>query len=54
MPLSKAGWRNYSLFLREDGLLAGYLEAAQRAMAVTEVNVRRPAADAEVTVGCLR
>jgi len=24
--LSAAGWRNYSLFLREDGLLVGYLE----------------------------
>jgi L-rhamnose mutarotase len=25
--LSRAGWRNYSLFLRDDGLLVGYLEA---------------------------
>ena len=24
--LSAAGWRNYSLFLRQDGLLVGYLE----------------------------
>lgn len=24
--LRKAGWRNYSLFLRDDGLLVGYLE----------------------------
>ena len=24
--LSGAGWRNYSLFLRDDGLLVGYLE----------------------------
>jgi L-rhamnose mutarotase len=43
--LSDAGWRNYSLFLREDGLLIGYVEtddfeAAQRAMAATEVNER--------------
>jgi L-rhamnose mutarotase len=43
--LRAAGWRNYSLFLREDGLLVGYLEtddfeAAQRAMAETEVNDR--------------
>ena len=35
--LSATGWRNYSLFLRDDGLLVGYLEtddfaAAQRAM----------------------
>ena len=43
--LRAAGWRNYSLFLRADGLLIGYLEAddfeaAQRAMADTEVNTR--------------
>ena len=44
--LSAAGWHNYSHFLRGDGLLFGYfetpesLEAAQAAMAVTEVNER--------------
>jgi L-rhamnose mutarotase len=43
--LRDAGWRNYSLFLREDGLLVGYVEAddlasAQAAMAATEVNAR--------------
>ena len=44
--LSEAGWRNYSLFVRpEDGLVVGYLEtddfdAAQSAMAATEVNAR--------------
>ncbi|MBV2364706.1 L-rhamnose mutarotase [Streptomonospora nanhaiensis] len=43
--LSGAGWRNYSLFAREDGLLVGYLEtedfaAAQEAMARTGVNAR--------------
>ncbi|ROQ68878.1 L-rhamnose mutarotase [Streptomyces sp. 840.1] len=43
--LSEAGWHNYSLFLREDGLLVGYLEtedfgAAREAMAATEVNGR--------------
>jgi L-rhamnose mutarotase len=43
--LREAGWRNYSLFLGDDGLLVGYLEsddfaAAQRAMAETEVNDR--------------
>jgi len=26
--LRRQGWHNYSLFLREDGLLFGYLEAA--------------------------
>lgn len=43
--LSATGWHNYSLFLREDGLLVGYLEtedfaAAQAAMARTDVNAR--------------
>ncbi|WP_181795341.1 L-rhamnose mutarotase [Streptomyces sp. WELS2] len=43
--LKTAGWRNYSLFLRGDGLLVGYLEtedfaAAQAGMAATEVNSR--------------
>ena len=44
--LKKAGWRNYSLFLREDGLLLGYFETpdslaeAQSRMAETEVNTR--------------
>lgn len=43
--LADAGWRNYSLFLRPDGLLVGYLEcddfdAARAAMAGTEVNAR--------------
>lgn len=41
--LRDAGWRNYSIFARDDGLLVGYVEAddlaaAQRAMAATEVN----------------
>jgi L-rhamnose mutarotase len=43
--LRDSGWRNYSLFARDDGLLVGYVEAddldaAQRAMAATEVNAR--------------
>ena len=43
--LSATGWHNYSLFLREDGLLIGYLETddfdeARRRMAETEVNRR--------------
>ncbi|MEU4514343.1 L-rhamnose mutarotase [Nonomuraea wenchangensis] len=43
--LSRTGWHNYSLFLRDDGLLVGYLEtddfeAARKAMAETEVNAR--------------
>lgn len=44
--LRQAGWRNYSLFMREDGLLFGYFETpnslaeAQAAMAKTAVNTR--------------
>ncbi|GAA2926949.1 L-rhamnose mutarotase [Streptomyces enissocaesilis] len=43
--LSATGWHNYSLFLREDGLLVGYLETedfaeARAAMAATDVNAR--------------
>jgi L-rhamnose mutarotase len=43
--LREAGWRNYSLFLRDDGVLVGYLEcddfaACQTAMQKTEVNSR--------------
>jgi L-rhamnose mutarotase len=43
--LKDTGWNNYSLFLREDGLLIGYLEtrdlvAAQAGMGATEVNAR--------------
>jgi L-rhamnose mutarotase len=43
--LAATGWHNYSLFLRADGLLIGYVEsedlaAAQRAMAATDVNAR--------------
>ena len=43
--LRQTGWRNYSLFLREDGLLFGYLEtedfaAALASMAATDVNRR--------------
>ena len=50
--LREAGWGNYSLFLREDGLLVGYVEtedfeAAQRAMAATDVNARWQAEMAE-------
>ena len=43
--LADNGWHNYSLFLREDGLLIGYLETpslqdALAGMARTEVNAR--------------
>jgi L-rhamnose mutarotase len=51
--LRDAGWRNYSLFLREDGLLIGYAEAddlglAQQSVARTEVNARWQATMAEL------
>jgi L-rhamnose mutarotase len=44
--LRRTGWHNYSLFLRDDGLLFGYfetpdsLQAAQAGMAREEVNAR--------------
>ncbi len=43
--LAETGWQNYSLFLRDDGMLIGYfetesLEAALAGMAATEVNAR--------------
>jgi L-rhamnose mutarotase len=44
--LRKAGWHNYSLFMRSDGLVFGYFETeesfavAQAKMAATEVNAR--------------
>ena len=44
--LRETGWTNYSLFLREDGLLVGYFEAAESverslaAMEERDVNAR--------------
>ena len=44
--LRETGWHNYSLFVREDGLLFGYfetpdsLQAAQAGMLAKEVNTR--------------
>jgi L-rhamnose mutarotase len=44
--LRRTGWHNYSLFMREDGLLFGYFETpesfqtAQEGMAREEVNAR--------------
>ena len=43
--LQDAGWRNYSLFLRDDGLLVAYVEAddldkAQQLVGLTGVNAR--------------
>ncbi|WP_072804775.1 L-rhamnose mutarotase [Rhodococcoides yunnanense] len=43
--LKASDWNNYSLHIRDDGLIVGYVEstdldAAQRAMSSTEVNAR--------------
>jgi L-rhamnose mutarotase len=44
--LREAGWHNYTLFMRDDGLVFGYfeteesLQVAQEKMAGTEVNAR--------------
>ena len=50
--LRETGWRNYSLFLRDDGLLVGYcetpdFEAAVAGMQDREVNARWQAEMAE-------
>jgi L-rhamnose mutarotase len=50
--LTKHGWRNYSLFLRPDGMLVGYVETpdfdrAVAGMQSEEVNARWQAAMAE-------
>ena len=44
--LRRTGWHNYSLFLREDGLMVGYfetpesLQTAQAGMAKEEINAK--------------
>ena len=53
--LSSTGWHNYSLFLREDGLLIGYFETPDLQMAIagmeaTDVNERWQAEMAEFFV----
>jgi L-rhamnose mutarotase len=50
--LRATGWRNYSLFLADDGLLVGYLESddfegALAGMEATDVNTRWQAEMAE-------
>ena len=54
--LHDTGWHDYSLFLRDDGLLVGYLQtpdlaAAQDGMARTDVNARWQAEMAEFFTG---
>ena len=40
LALREAGWRNYSLFLRADGLLIGYLETEDFDRARSEIGRR--------------
>ena len=54
--LRDTGWRNYSIFAGNDGLLVGYVEAedlvsAQQAMAATDVNTRWQAEMSRYFVG---
>jgi L-rhamnose mutarotase len=54
--LARSGWRNYSLFMSETGMVVGYLEcddfaAARRAMEAAEVNARWQAEMAEFFQG---
>jgi len=54
--LRDSGWRNYSLFLTETGLLIGYFEAddkdqAQARMAATDINARWQAEMADLFAG---
>jgi L-rhamnose mutarotase len=54
--LTDTGWHNYSLFLRDDGLLVGYLETpdfkkALAGMAEREVNARWQASMGEFFEG---
>jgi L-rhamnose mutarotase len=54
--LHNSGWRNYSIFARDDGLLVGYVEAddlrtAQAAMTATEINARWQAEMSQYFVG---
>jgi L-rhamnose mutarotase len=54
--LARTGWHNYSIFVQDDGLVVGYLEAedfaaAQAAMAETGVNARWQAEMAEFFEG---
>jgi L-rhamnose mutarotase len=54
--LRATGWRNYSLFVRSDGLLIGYVEAddlaaSRAAMEALDVNARWQSEMAEFFVG---
>jgi L-rhamnose mutarotase len=54
--LEATGWRNYSLFISETGMVIGYVEcedfdASRRAMEETDVNARWQAEMGEFFVG---
>ena len=54
--LAEAGWRNYSIFAADNGMIIGYVEvddfdASLAAMANTDVNARWQAEMAEYFVG---
>jgi L-rhamnose mutarotase len=54
--LADSGWRNYSLFLRDDGLMIGYVEAddldaAQGAISALDVNTAWQAEMADFFIG---
>jgi len=56
IALRDSGWRNYSLFLADTGLLIGYFEAddkdlAQARMAATEINAKWQAEMAQLFTG---
>ncbi|MGH8961508.1 MAG: L-rhamnose mutarotase [Jatrophihabitantaceae bacterium] len=56
IALRDSGWRNYSIFAHQDGLLVGYVEAddlaaAQAVMAATAVNARWQAGMTRFFVG---
>jgi L-rhamnose mutarotase len=38
--LEETGWRNYSLFLRPDGMLVGYFETNDLARSIAEMKMR--------------
>ncbi|HVW87039.1 MAG TPA: L-rhamnose mutarotase [Bryobacteraceae bacterium] len=49
--LSETGWTNYSLFLRDDGLLVGYLETPDFERALSEMATRDVNARWQATMG---
>ena len=50
--LRDSGWRNYSLFLRDDGLLIGYAEADDLAVSLLFGRIREPVSLIELRCEC--